>query len=169
MTIWFLMRWHEQTWAKNPNKHIKRIGGLQPKIITGGYDMKPSDINCINYKWNLPRLAKLITISASSRKRLSCGVTTGEAGVAKKGLKLEYPGGSVTVEIVLYRSNMNIGAALCLVRTCGRGRCGSPRMERISRCISLRSWLRSRRWMKLERTSLSMEKLEKATWVAKAQ
>lgn len=35
-------------------------------------------------------------------------------------------------------------------------------MERISRCISLRSWLRSRRWMKLERTSLSAETFENA-------
>lgn len=34
-------------------------------------------------------------------------------------------------------------------------------MERISRCISLRSWLRSRRWMKLERTALSAETFEK--------
>lgn len=64
--------------------------------------------------------------------------------------------------MVLYRSIMNIGAAVCLVWTWGRGRCGRPRMERISRCISLRSWLRSRRWMKLERTSLSVEKFEKA-------
>lgn len=61
---------------------------------------------------------------------------------------------------------MNIGAALRLVCTCGRGRCGSPRMERISRCISLRSWPLSRRWIKLERTSLSTEKLENATRVA---
>lgn len=35
-------------------------------------------------------------------------------------------------------------------------------MERISRCISLRSWLRSRRWMKLERTSLFAETFKKA-------
>lgn len=53
---------------------------------------------------------------------------------------------------------MNMGAELCLPWRCGRGRCGRPRMERISRCISRRSGPRSRRWMKLECTSLSTVK-----------
>uniref|UniRef100_A0A8C3C2B3 Uncharacterized protein n=1 Tax=Cairina moschata TaxID=8855 RepID=A0A8C3C2B3_CAIMO len=53
---------------------------------------------------------------------------------------------------------MNMGAELCLPWRWGRGRCGRPRMERISRCISRRSGPRSRRWMKLECTSLSTVK-----------
>lgn len=64
--------------------------------------------------------------------------------------------------MALYRSNINIGAALCFPWWWGRGRCGSPRIDRISRCISLRSWLFSRRWIKLEWNSLSKLKFVKA-------
>uniref|UniRef100_A0A8I3QW40 Uncharacterized protein n=1 Tax=Canis lupus familiaris TaxID=9615 RepID=A0A8I3QW40_CANLF len=64
--------------------------------------------------------------------------------------------------MALYRSSMNMGAELCLPWRCGRGRWGKPRIERISRCISRRSWLRRRRWMKLECTSLSRLKSARA-------
>uniref|UniRef100_A0A7N4NW44 Uncharacterized protein n=1 Tax=Sarcophilus harrisii TaxID=9305 RepID=A0A7N4NW44_SARHA len=53
---------------------------------------------------------------------------------------------------------MNMGAEFCLPWRWGLGRWGKPRMERISRCISRRSWLRSLLWMKLECTSLSRVK-----------
>uniref|UniRef100_A0A9L0J8R5 Uncharacterized protein n=1 Tax=Equus asinus TaxID=9793 RepID=A0A9L0J8R5_EQUAS len=64
--------------------------------------------------------------------------------------------------MALYRSSMNMGAELCLPWRWGRGRWGKPKMERISRCISRRSWLRRRRWMKLECTSLSRLKSARA-------
>ncbi|KAG7257039.1 hypothetical protein CRUP_014866 [Coryphaenoides rupestris] len=70
-----------------------------------------------------------------------------------------------SVAMALYRSSMNMGAAalLCLPWRCGRGRCGRPRIDRISRCISRRSWLLRRRWMKLEWTSLSSTHREKSS------
>uniref|UniRef100_A0ABI7WLR7 Uncharacterized protein n=1 Tax=Felis catus TaxID=9685 RepID=A0ABI7WLR7_FELCA len=64
--------------------------------------------------------------------------------------------------MALYRSSMNMGAELCLPWRWGRGRWGKPKIERISRCISRRSWLRRRRWMKLECTSLSRLKSARA-------
>ncbi len=101
-------------------------------------------------------------MSASFRKLLSWRVAIGGPWVVKTGLYgYEKPSSSPSVDMALYRSSMNIGAALCLPWRCGRGRCGNPRIDRISRCISRRSWLFKRRWMKLEWTSLSRVKFVK--------
>lgn len=112
---------------------------------------------------SLPKLTKLMTMSASFKKLLSCRLAIGGPCVVKTGLYgYEYLSSSPSVDMALYKSNINIGAALCFPWRWGRGRCGSPRIDRISRCISLRSWLFSRRWMKLEWNSLSKVKFVNA-------
>lgn len=123
--------------------------------------LKEDGLNTLNTQHNdcqviLPRLTKLITISASFRKAVSWYVARGRLCVVEWYLSnFTSTGFFSSPEMVLYKSSIKSGAELYFPwARFGFGLCGSPRMDSISFCISLFSCVRSRRWMKPRCTSL---------------